>query len=260
MLRFSARLKRKREEASGTKELLLPHAKRIEGEFTVNVWCFVGHCSSTDVFQARKHAGKISICSDDSILLLKIRILDWQELSHESSSLVDVFFWKDELHPLALIGNCKIRVGSHLRAFIRPSAEVGRNLYFKKNYHDAVLHLRYALENGECHTSDYARYYAEICLLSLDGAGRKPQEAARWYLVASLSCNDSVRAHLASLSPDFEKNLNRAVAKHRPRCGVAENGDYFGSLIEDLIVLWNGIDTAVWVEELNATLRRQDDE
>lgn len=246
MIRFSNRLKRKREVESGQKELLLPHAKRIEGSFEIAVSCYMTEWHGPDQVYDYLQEVKFSARSDSSIGWVLSKVIEILGLSGVDRVKVELYHRRKRLDPTHLVGNCNIGADSVLHAAFEPSEDIGREFYLDGEYKAAVAHLRYALTNDLCYNGHYAIYYGDICLRSLDGRHRALEHAAKWYLEAIRLCDETVFSALKALSPEFAAKLR--IAK--------EARDYpLDELIDDLVAEWSKIDVQKWAVELSKKIK-----
>lgn len=232
MIRYSARLQRKRERVRGTCERILPSALVLHEPFRLRVAILFE--DSDDI--------EITVNSTDSVKSLIRKIEHIRQIPH---GITRILFRRRSqtviLEEEQLFCNCFIGPKTRLYVQFRKSAEAGYEYYLRGNYREAAAHLSATLADPEAYP-EYAAEYADICLRNLDGVERPRQEAAKWYLIASKSCDATVFSYLCSLSKEFECKMKDAEQKEKGDRKLLFGIDYYLhrlALVEDLVAEWN---------------------
>jgi len=212
MIRFSERLKRKRESCSGRRERILPHAPVVDGEFSVDINCYMD-CNFAFLCEYQ-----VKVRSTDRVSTLWCRLVEALAIDDEEEELEVKFryrkTWLDEDDFLA---NLNIKEHSQIIALVEPSASLGVEFYKKGNYQQALAHLCNGLPSAACGRAEYAAYYVDILLHNRasapgNAAGWK-LEAAKWLLVAARDKDNNAYEWLKSSFPEFARSFDETSDK-----------------------------------------------
>lgn len=254
MLRFSARLKRKRETAAGRPEVMLPHARVHDGAFLVHVDCFI--FGPHGAFTILATGLRVPAVSEDRIDTLADAVTAALPLPGTEP---EIYYKHTHLGAAVRLGNCGIGRSTRLVALYNATPDLGVALYRAGQWRRAAAILEHFLVDPDgCHKSDYAPFLADIYMRSVVPSLASVERAAALYLVAAHSCDASVLTCLARLS----RALARKLAAARARLSGIQRtlddyaADALGVLAPDLIAELRRPEAAHWANTTSVKIRR----